>query len=67
MPDEDQLFLCQRKAPRFEECLKLEPGDGPSARFSKRVGMLRANPPFTGLERGVALYPQMKARARKTA
>jgi hypothetical protein len=45
MPDEDQLFLYQREPPRFEECLKLKPGDGPSARFSKRVGMLRANPP----------------------
>lgn len=30
---------------RFEECPKLKPGDGPSAVFSKRVGMLRANPP----------------------
>ena len=45
MPDEDQLFLYQRKPPRFEECLKLKPGDDPSAIFSKRVGMLRANPP----------------------
>jgi adenylate cyclase len=30
---------------RFEQCLKLKPDDGPAAVFSKRVGMLRADPP----------------------
>jgi adenylate cyclase len=30
---------------RFEQCLKLKPDDGPSALFSKRIGMLRADPP----------------------
>lgn len=30
---------------RFEQCLKLKPDDGPSSVFTKRVGMLRANPP----------------------
>ena len=30
---------------RFEQCLKLKPDDGPAALFSKRIGMLRADPP----------------------